>query len=621
MKHIIFILTLIGISALGFAQPGGKGKKDNRSAAKGVQIAPNIQLAQEYYKNGEYEKAASLYEKLVASSPTNSYYFSRYMNCLTELEEYDKAESVLKGELKSQPKNSQLYLEYGNLLELQEKSDEADKQYAKAIKLLPANQGKIDQLARKFTSLRKYELAVSVYEKGNQILDKPYVFSYQIGDVYRQNGELNKMIENYLYSLEYSKNRLSIVQTYLQRYLSEEDFQEVKSQLYERIQEKPDVTVYPELLQWVFLQQKDFKGALRQAKALDKRLKEDGGRVFKLGTNAKNEKDYDAAINAFSYITETKGSMSPYYLKAKRETLNTRRTQLVEGYKYTNEDLLILEKEYQIFLEEFGRNKTTAGMIRELSQLHAFYLNDIDKAIELLDQAISYPGIDRHTQALAKLDLGDYYLMKEEVWESSLLYSQVDKEFKDDILGEVARFRNAKLSYFKGDFEWAQAQLDVLKASTSELISNDAIDLSVFIMDHYSLDTTAVPMQMYANAELLSFQNRFDEAFTQLDSIKILFPEHGLEDDIYYAKSKIYAKQREYEKAAEMLQLIVDNFPEEIRGDNATFDLANLYETHLDDKEKAKALYQKILMEYSGSTFSVEARKRFRKLRGDGTLN
>jgi len=611
MKHIFILVFSISIVVGIFAQP----------ARKGVQIAPNTQLAQEYFKNGEFEKAATIFEKLVAKNPTNSYYFSKYISCLTELEEYEKAGSVINAQLKKQPKNSALFLEYGNLLELQGDSDKADAQYSKAIGLLNANQGKIDQLARKFTALTKYELAVATYEKGNEILGKPYIFSYQMGDIYRRTGELPKMIKHYLNSLEHSENRKSIVQTYLQRYLSEEDFKEVKKQLYERIQDKPDVTVYPELLQWVFLQQKDFRGALRQAKALDKRLKEDGKRVFTLGTTAKNEKDYDAAINAYDYITEEKGTSSPFYLEAKREKLNSRRLQLIEGYDYTNEDLKELEQSYLTFIDEFGRNKTTASMIRELTQLYAFYLNDLDKAIALLDEIINYPGIDRHTQALSKLDLGDYYLMKSEMWESTLLYSQVDKEFKDDILGEVARFRNAKLSYFKGDFEWAQAQLNVLKASTSELISNDAIDLSVFIMDHYSLDTTAVPMQMYARAELLSFQNKFDESFVVLDSIKIVFPEHGLTDDIYYAKSKIYSKQRKYDDASRMLQFIVDNHPEEIRADNAIFALAELYETHLDDKEKAKALYQKILLEHSGSTFSVEARKRFRKLRGDGTVN
>ncbi len=613
MKHCIFLLVfLMSLLTYSFAQPR-KGV--------GVQVPANIQLAQEYYRNGEYEKAAALYEKLVAQSPTSNHYFSRYIACLTELEEYDKAADVINAQIKRQPKNSTLYLEYGNLLELQDESEKADAQYSKAINLLDPSQGKIDQLARKFTSLSKYELAVAVYEKGNQILDQPYVFSYQIGDVYRRTGELPKMITHYLNSLEHSANRLSIVQTYLQRYLGEEDLNEVKKQLYERIQDKPDVVIYPELLQWVFLQQKDFKGALRQAKALDKRLKEDGNRVYKLAGTAKNEKDYEAAITAYNYITEEKGPTSVFYLDAKRESLNARRLQLIEGYEYTDKDLQELEQAYITFLEEFGRNKTTASMIRELTQLYAFYLNDLDKAIALLDEVINYPGVDRHTQALAKLDLGDYYLMKEEVWESTLLYSQVDKEFKDDILGEVARFRNAKLSYFKGDFEWAQSQLNVLKASTSELISNDAIDLSVFIMDHYSLDTTAVPMQMYARAELLSFQNRFEESFDVLDSIKIIFPEHGLTDDIYYAKSKIYTKKRKYEKAAEMLQLIVDNHAEEIRADNAIFALAELYETHLKDLEKAKALYQKILMEHSGSTFAVEARKRFRKLRGDGTFN
>lgn len=539
MKHCILILVfLMGVLTCSFAQP-----------RKGVQIAPNVQLAQEYYKNGEYEKAADLFEKLVAKSPTNSYYFSKYISCLTELEAYDKAGTVINNQIKRQPKNSELYLEYGNLLELQDESEKADAQYSKAISLLSDSQGKIDQLARKFTSLSKYELAVATYEKGNQILKQPYVFSYQIGDVYRRTGELPKMITHYLNSLEHSANRLSIVQTYLQRYLSEDDFNEVKKQLYERIQDKPDVTIYPELLQWVFLQQKDFKGALRQAKALDKRLKEDGKRVYTLAGTAKNEKDYEAAITAYNYITEEKGPTSVFYLDAKRESLNARRLQLIEGYDYTDDDLNKLEQAYITFLEEFGRNKTTAAMIRELTQLYAFYLNDLDKAIALLDEVINYPGVDRHTQALAKLDLGDYYLMKEEVWESTLLYSQVDKEFKDDILGEVARFRNAKLSYFKGDFDWAQAQLNVLKASTSELISNDAIDLSVFIMDHYSLDTTAVPMKMYAGAELLAFQNRFDESFDLLDSIKIIFPEHGLTDDIYYAKSKIYTKKTPIRKS------------------------------------------------------------------------
>ena len=141
-----------------------------------------------------------------------------------------------------------------------------------------------------------------------------------------------------------------------------------------------------------------------------------------------------------------------------------------------------------------------------LAELEALYLNDLDKAIAVLNELIQIIGVNRYILNNAKLDLGDYYLMQGGIWESTLLYSQVDKDLKEAYLGELARFKNARLSYFNGDFEWAQAQFDILKASTSKLISNDAIDLSVFITDNLGLDSIALPMELYARAELLSFQ-------------------------------------------------------------------------------------------------------------------
>ena len=297
--------------------------------------------------------------------------------------------------------------------------------------------------------------------------------------------------------------------------------------------------------------------------------------------------------------------------------MRNKRNKLVEGYDYSNEELLKLEQEYEQFLSKFGKSRMTASIVLELANLEAFYLNDLDKAIQLLDELINYPGIDHKLQAMAKLNLADFYLMKGERWESTLLYSQVDKAYQEDILGHEARFRNAKLSYYVGDFQWAQAQFDILKASTSKLIANDALDLSVFIMDNLGLDTSAAALNLYAQADLMVFQNRFDEAFAKLDTLNREYPAHALEDDMLYLKSKIYHKQRNYSKTAEMLQTIIDQHPEGIRADNAIFELAELYEKHLDDLEKAKMLYETLFIDYSGSTFAVEARKRFRVLRGD----
>ncbi len=597
MKQIITIFSIILLTAI-------------------YSFGQDSRLAQEYYVNGEFEKAASLYKELYKKKGNNDYYFSRYLACLIELEEYEESESLLKKQIKKYPKNYRLYLDYGNLLDRQAKMNEADEMYNKAIEKVGKDQNAIRNLAAQFQNMTKYDLAIKTFEKGMK-LGVGKGFAYYLAELYRRKGEREEMAKQYLISLKEAPTRLSSLKTLFQRYFSEDDFFELQTQLYTKIQEEPDEEIFADLLTWVFIQKKDYKGAMRQVKALDMRNEENGGRVYRIAQTAANDKDWDTAISGYEYIIENKGKGSSFYIESKQESLKCKRKKLVQGFDYTFEELKELEGEYEIFLEEFGKSRTTASIIIQLANLEAFYINDLEKAIGLLQEVIEYPVMEPHLLANAKLDLADYYLMKDEIWESTLLYSQVDKEFKDDLLGQEARYKNALLSYFAGDFEWAQTQFNVLKASTSKLIANDALDRSIFIMDNLALDTTAVPLKKFSEAELFIFQNKFDLAFEKLDSVRTLFPEHSLEDDVYYLKSKIYIKTKKIDKAALMLQTIIDKYPEGIRADNAVFDLAELYENQLDNKEKAIELYEKILYDYSGSTYSVEARKRYRRLLGE----
>ena len=579
--------------------------------------AQEARLAQQYFRDGEYEKASVLYEKLAEANPENPYYFDRYVDCLLSLEQYDECERAIKRQLRRQPDNIFLYVTYGKLFERQYKDNEAREQFELAISKMPKERYTIVRLANSFMSLTKYDLAIAAYEKGAKLLKDDLIFAYNLGDLYRRKGDTPKMIESYLNSLDENPDRLDRIKTTMQRYLADEDYTELQKQLYTRLQSNENAIYYPELLAWVFIQKQDYRNAFRQVRALDRRLKENGSRVFKLAEIAANAKDYDAAIEAYEYMVEQKGITSSYYIDAKREALRARKNKITEGFDYTEVELRELEKQYEGFLDEFGRSKLTASIVSELANFEALYLNDLDKAVALLTEMIEYPNVDRYVEAYGKLSLADYYLMKGDIWEATLLYSQVDKAFKEDILGHEARFRNAKLSYYAGDFQWAQAQFEVLKASTSKLIANDALDLSVFIMDNLGLDTTAQALTLYSQADLLVFQNRFADAFQKMDTLLQEFPEHALEDDVLYLKAQIYSKKREYEKAAETYQRIVENYSDGIRADNSLFRLAGLYENQLNDLEKAKSLYETLFIDYSGSTFAVEARKRFRILRGD----
>jgi tetratricopeptide (TPR) repeat protein len=264
-----------------------------------------------------------------------------------------------------------------------------------------------------------------------------------------------------------------------------------------------------------------------------------------------------------------------------------------------------------------GYNAESIGLVRGLAHLKAFYKGEPEQAIELLQVALTYKNAGAEMLAECKLELGDIYIFIGEMWEPALLYGQVDKSFKYDAIGQEAKFRNARLSFYKGEFEWAQAQLDVLKGATSKLIANDALELSLLISDN-TVDSNFVPLTMFSRADLMSFQNYDSLALLTLDSINKEFPGHSLSDDILYKKYKIAYKQGNFRLAADKLEQLILNYGEDLLGDDAVFKLAELYEKKLNDSEKAKKLYQDVLLNYPASLYTVEARKRYRKMRGDG---
>ena len=575
------------------------------------------QLANQYYNSGEYAKAADLYLKLYEKQGRNDYYFDRYLNSLIAMRDYKNCEKAIKKQLRKVPEAVRLYVTYGALLELEFKPEEAESQYQMAVLKLPADRNRISRLGNSFVSRAKYDFAIQTYEKGSKLLKSDFLFSYNLGDLYRRQGDQSNMIKHYLQSLIEMPGRLNSLKTTFQRYLKDEDYPIVQEHLYELIQQYPDNLSFVEMLEWVFIQSHDYKRALRQAKALNARLEENGNRVFNIGQIAMNDRDYDSAIIAFEYIIQNHALNSPYYFDAKKEMLAAKRKRITRQVSYSKEDLLVIEKEYEDFIREIGKNNQTALLIQQLAEFEALYLNNEEKAIELLEELVQMVGINKFIIANSKLDLGDYYLINGDIWEATLLYSQVDKAFKEEYLGEQARYRNAMLAYYAGDFEWSQAQFDILKSSTSKMISNDAIDRSVFIMDNLGLDTTEIPMQIFSEAELLLYQNKIPEAINKLDSLSTEFPEHGLKDDIMFVKAQLFQKQKDYEKAIALYEQIIEEHPEEIKTDNSIFEMAQLYETVLEDKEKAMELYQRLFLEFSNSTLAVEARKKFRLLRGD----
>jgi len=609
MRTLLVIILLT--AALGFSTEAFSQTSDE-------------ELATYYYQNGEFEKAILYFEDIYKKKP-NETNFRFYVNSLKEVGQLEDAEKLVKRHQKKFKDKLELYIELGLLQELMEQPAEAEKSYAEAISQVGKSRNQVTELARAFSEADKPEMALETYEKGKKKLNGSYPFSYEIASLYGQMGDHERMIEEYMNLLSYNKGYLRSVQNNLNRTL---DFQSedprvdlLKTALLRNVQKHPEQDVFYDMLIWLFTQRKEFNAAYIQTKAIDMRQKEDGRRLISLASLCTNNEEFSIAAKCYAYIVDEKGADSRYYETARTLELVSAKKALVASINPPREEVVALDERFKTTIAEIGDKKEAARLKRERAELNGYYLGDSETAMALLDDAIKSPGVDANLKAACKLDLGDILLAEGYIWDASLYYSQVEKDFKEDVLGFDAKYRNARISYYAGDFDWAQGQLDVLKASTSKLISNDAMDLSLLITDNLSLDTIYEPMQMFARADLLTFQNRFDKALMTLDSVKTQFPGHTLTDEIIYQESKIAYKRGEYEKTATLLDELLTFHFDDILADNALFDLAEMNENIFKDEAKAMELYEKLFVEYPASLYVIEARKRFRALRGDVPMN
>ncbi|MFH1320878.1 MAG: tetratricopeptide repeat protein [Bacteroidota bacterium] len=581
-------------------------------------------LATQYYQNEEYDKALVLYENFFNKTHLD-FYYNYYLNCLLELEDFKKAEKVIKKQIKKDAGNLNYVVDLGFVYHSSGEINKSKQQYERAIKQLMPDMQQVIKLANAFLAKGETDYAIETYLKGKKLFNDFNSFSFELAEIYALSGKITLMINEYLDFLFSNSSFKERVQNALQtKFFNDPNIRKneiLKTQLLKRIQKYPDKSVFAEILIWYYIQQKDFEAAFVQAKALDRRMKEDGERIMNLAKLSASSKNYDIAIKCYQYVI-TKGKDTYHYINSKMELLNVMNQKITcrgeaVTCSYTEDDLIELEKNYYSTIEELGKSSRTVSLLRGLAHLQAFYLYKTNEAISILENSISMPQVQANDLAVCKLELADILLLIGEVWDASLYYSQVEKAFKHEPIGHEAKFRNAKLSYYKGEFEWSQAQLDVLKASTSKLIANDALNLSLLISDNTALDTSTTALLMYANADLLFFQNKDDLALKILDSIISLFPGHSLIDEIIYKKSGIMIKKGRFEEAAELLKIIVKDYSYDILADDALFNLAELYENHFNNTEKAMELYQQLLINFPGSLYTVEARERFRILRGD----
>ena len=574
----------------------------------------DLQLARQYAQNGDQQKALDIYLKLYKQD--NEAYYQQYLNALLSAKKFDDAESVTKKMVRKHPNSYEYSIALGTVYTQQGNIDKADAIYANLIKNLPADQSEIAGIASQFYQNANVDYAVRIFLQGRKILHNDALFSFELINLYRYKRDKTGLTEEYLNFLPSNPTFLSQAESMMASvYEGNADYDILKFALLKRIQKDPQQIIYTNLLTWQYLQQKEFAQALNQALALSRRQNDDGSDIYELCSTINTHEAYDEAIRGYEYII-SKGKDNPNYVSAKIELINTKNLKVTSG-KYTQPDLLGLEQDYINLLSEFGRSRSTVFAMQKLANLQAFKLHKLKDAQALLESAVAITDVRPNLMASCKIDLGDIYMLNGRPWDATLTYSQVELANPNTPVAQDAILRNAKLAYYTGDFNYSRRQLDVLKAATSQLIANDALNLSLLIFDNLAIDSAGNALKMYARADLLIFAEQTAKATLTLDSIGKKYPGNALEADVLMAKSKILIQQKSYTDAVVLLKQIADNYPDNLWADDAVFMLGDIYETKLNNPSLAQTFYQKIITTYPGSLWLNDARKRFRLLRGD----
>lgn len=580
----------------------------------------NQKLAYQYYINGDYDKAIIIYDELNTSRLSINTY-SPYFISLCNVDKFPEAEKLAKKFYAKYPDRLN-YL--ADIIISQFKRGyikKSDYNLKRLYKKMTGQNSQTIQIANRFQSFNMYNQALEIYNK-SQLINSNFQYDLQKAQLYAFLEEDELMIDQYLDFLLRMPNQKKIVFTTIQRFLdnngikNENNYLLVKKSLLKMIKLYPQRVDFNEMLIWFFMQDKKYKLALSQVISLDRRTNNALTNIYDIGETLLDIGKYKLAIESFEYIIG-KGFNSNIYIDAQINRLYA----LTKSIEDKSKDVKIIDNKYSEVIEEVGVHRYSVLLLSNHAHFKAFFLNDLKSAKKILEEVMKIKLIDRLDLAECKIQYADVMLLSGNIWDALLFYSQVENDFKQHPIGHKAKFKRAEIAYFQGDFTWAQAQLDVLKSSTSKLISNDAMKLSLLITDNYDLDTIDIPMMQFAKADLLSFQKKHEVALLSYDSILDNFKGHDLSDEIYYRKANIYLANNDLDNYIEMLELIVKEYSYDILIDDALFDLAKIYDYKLNNNEKAREYYQQLILNYQGSIFVSEARERFRILRGDNLIN
>lgn len=668
-------LALVGLGAAAClciqSQAQSQVRAPSQTQGQGTskpQAANRLQLAGRYAADGQTEKALALYEELYKEDP-QTFVYQGYLGCLQSLSLYDKAEKLIRKQMKASPLPVLVKVDLAQNYLLQNQKNKAEEVLQEIVKKTDFSQPglSVEELAEDMVKkTRMYAPAIEVYKQGRLALrgasdlagETAPAYASALANLYRLEGRYAEMLDEYVAWMQAESGHEEEVYARLQALMAGDGgrgaakvAREILTLAAKKAQAAPDDPVVQDLFVWTLLQNKQYEAAVNQARSYVLRFGDQGRKWYQVITLLASGGEYDLAQEQYEDFIEQgsrQGGLNHALVRDSRmDLLNLYFRKVENGTTRDSLQINHIKREYKRLLAELG-GEARPEMYRNLAHIYAYYTSRPDSARIVLQQALASRVFSPHQKARLKTDLADILLYDNKVWDATLLYSQVEKDFKQDAEGFYAKLQNARLSYYIGEFEWAESQLDVLRAATSKLIANDAMELSLMIKENRNPDSTYEGLAKVAKADLLYLRRLYLPAMALLDEVLEMPMEGALFDDVHMRKAQIYLKMDSVEEALRELERIYTDYGDDLLADDALFMAGGLLQLRsgepidpgteflkpadfpplgapvwgergraqkMLDRGEAMRLYQRIFTDFPASALAPLARLRYRQLR------
>lgn len=576
-------------------------------------FAQNEQLALNYFEKGDFEKALIAYEELLKNQPGNNLYFQKVLESNQQLSHFDKAKELIQNRM-DKYKQGNMFVEMGYNYQLQKDDVNAKKFYEKALEKIQESPSNVYAIAVNFEKKVLLDYALKAYQKAIT-LEPKFNFNYQMAVIYGQQGNTDMMIEKFLEEAQRNPQSSIMIQNQLSRFMMEEGesaFNDaLRKALLIRTQKDQDI-FWNKFLSWFFVQQKEYGKAFIQEKAIYKRDPETFSDIVNLAQLAIEEGDDESAKEIIAFVLENTQDIE-LQIFAHSFLLENKLDKALE------KDYPAINAELELLLKKFGISPYSLSLQTLQAHFVTFNMKKPEQGKAILKKALELP-ISKYQEADIKMELADILLFEEKFNQALIYYSQIEEDLKNDEVAHEASLKSAKTSYFQGDFVYAISQFKVLKTASTQLIANDALEYFLLINDNTVADSTQVALKKFARADYLLYQKKTQEALAQFQNILKENKGNEIESVTLLRLGQTYEKMHDYNLALSQYQNIIDNHKEGIYIDEALYFSAEIYNNDLKNPEKAKPLYEAILFSHQDSIYFIEARKKFRQLRGDANL-